>query len=138
VGGEQSLRITLAPTFTGHALAPQSSKGAAVNPQAHALVAAVLDRACRAPSAGVGAWGVGETCLLWTVSVGERAAPASTAAAGIPGVVLCVADGIVRIVVRAGDDSGGRPRREIDPLIGVAAGEEKRRDRGAPICRCSR
>jgi hypothetical protein len=47
----------------------------------------------------------------------------------IPGVVLCVADGIVRIVVRAGDDSGGRPRREINLLIGVAAGEDKRCDR---------
>src|SRR4029077_15824060 len=57
---------------------------------------------------------------------GRAASTATTAA--IPGVVLCVADGIVRIVVRAGDDSGGRPRREIALLIGVAAGEDKRCD----------
>jgi hypothetical protein len=51
-------------------------------------------------------------------------------AAAAPGVVLCVADGIVRIVVHvvAGEDLGGRLRRGIDRLIGVAAGEEKRRD----------
>src|ERR1700729_4342799 len=34
---------------------------------------------------------------------------ASTTAAAVPGVVLCVADGIVRIIVRAGYDSRGRP-----------------------------
>ncbi len=50
------------------------------------------------------------------------------ATAAAPGVVLCVADGIVRIVVHVvtGEDLGGRPRREIDFLIGVAAGEDKR------------
>ena len=53
---------------------------------------------------------------------------ASTASAAIPGVVLCVADGIVRIVVRASDDSGGRSRREINLLISVAASEDKRCD----------
>jgi hypothetical protein len=52
----------------------------------------------------------------------------TTAAA--PGVVLCVADGIVRIVVHvvASEDLGGRLRRRIDRLIGVAAGEDKRCD----------
>jgi hypothetical protein len=38
VGGEQAL----APAFTGHALPLQRRKGAVVNPQAHALVAAVV------------------------------------------------------------------------------------------------
>ena len=51
----------------------------------------------------------------------------ATAAAAIPGVVLCVADGIVRIaagIIRAAARlSGG-----IDRLIGVTAGEEKRCD----------
>jgi hypothetical protein len=50
------------------------------------------------------------------------------AAAATPGVVLCVADGIVRIVVLvvAGEDLGGRLRRGIDRLIGVAAAEHER------------
>ena len=50
------------------------------------------------------------------------------AAAAAPGVVLCIADGIVRIVVHvvAGEDLGGRLRRGIDRLIGVAAGERER------------
>ena len=51
----------------------------------------------------------------------------ATAAAAISGVVLCVADGIVRIaagIIRAAVRlSGG-----IDRLIGVTAGEEKRCD----------
>jgi hypothetical protein len=59
------------------------------------------------------------------------AAPTSTATAD-PGVVLCVADGIVRIVspekFAPGDDPGSRPRRGINLLIGVAAGEDKRCD----------
>jgi|ERR1700722_13515075 hypothetical protein len=61
----------------------------------------------------------------------------STPSAAVPGVVLCVADGIVRIVARASDDSRGRSRREINLLTGVAAGEEKRcdRDRDAPVGR---
>ena len=52
-------------------------------------------------------------------------------AGAAPGVVLGVADGIVRIVVHvvAGEDLGGRLRRKIDRLIGVAAGERERRDR---------
>jgi hypothetical protein len=58
------------------------------------------------------------------------------AATAAPGVVLSVADGIVGIVVHVvtGEDLGGRPRREIDLLIGVAAGEDKRcdHDREAP------
>jgi hypothetical protein len=58
----------------------------------------------------------------------RAAAPASTAAAAVPGVVLCVAYGIVRIVAGAGDPSGGRPRREINVVIGVAAGEDERCD----------
>jgi hypothetical protein len=54
----------------------------------------------------------------------------ATATAAAPGVVLCVADRIVRIVVNvvAGEDLGGRLRRGIDRLIGVAAGEGKRCD----------
>ena len=48
-----------------------------------------------------------------------------------PGVVLCVADGIVRIVVHVVAALPGLRRlpRGIDPLIGVAAGERERRDR---------
>ena len=55
----------------------------------------------------------------------RRLAPAA------PGVVLCVADGIARIVVHlvAGEDLGGRLRREIDLLIGVAAGKRALRPR---------
>jgi hypothetical protein len=51
-------------------------------------------------------------------------------ATAAPGIVLCVADRIVRIVVHVvtGEDLGGRPRREIDLLIGVAAGQDKRCD----------
>jgi hypothetical protein len=61
------------------------------------------------------------------------------AAAAPPGVVLCVADGIVRIVVHvvAGEDLGGRLRRGIDRLIGVAAGERERwmtRNRHWDLC----
>jgi hypothetical protein len=43
------------------------------------------------------------------------------AAAAAPGVVLRVADGIVRIglLVLAGPDLGGRTRRGINALIGV-------------------
>lgn len=59
------------------------------------------------------------------------AAAASTATAD-PGVVLRVAYGIVRIVspekFAPRDDPGGRPRRWINLLIGVAAGENKRCD----------
>jgi hypothetical protein len=50
-----------------------------------------------------------EDCLLCRVAAGERTARASTATPAVPGVVLGVADGIVRIVVRAGDDPGGGP-----------------------------
>src|SRR5277367_3492561 len=55
---------------------------------------------------------------------------ATATATAAPGVVLCVADGIVRIVVHvaAGEDLGGRLRRGIDRLIGVTAGEDKRYD----------
>src|ERR1700722_18070630 len=55
---------------------------------------------------------------------------ATATATAAPGVVLCVADGIVRIVVHvvACEDLGGRLRRGIDRLIGVAAGEDKRCD----------
>ena len=59
-----------------------------------------------------------------------RAAPASMAAAASPGLVLRITSRVVRIVVRvvAGEDLGGRARRGVDPLIGVATGEDKRRD----------
>jgi hypothetical protein len=53
---------------------------------------------------------------------------AASPSAAIPGVVLCVADRVVRVVARASDDSRGRSRREINLLIGVAAGEGKRCD----------
>ena len=58
------------------------------------------------------------------------------AAAAVPGVVLCVADGIVRIaagIIRA----AVRLSEGIDRLIGVTAGEEKRcdYDRDAPVGR---
>jgi hypothetical protein len=74
---------------------------------------------------GIEARGVGKPVLDGFRS-GERAAAASTAtasAAADPGVVLCVADGIVRIaagIIRAAVRlSGG-----IDRLIGVTAGED--------------
>jgi hypothetical protein len=53
------------------------------------------------------------------------------AAAASPGVVLCVADAILRMGVHvvAGEDLGGRPRRGGDLPIGVAAGEREGRDR---------
>ena len=88
------------------------------------------DRAWRAPSAGgrgAGAWGN----LSSLDGFGRAASTATATATAAPGVVLCVADGIVRIVVHlaAGEDLGGRLRRKIDRLIGVAAGERERRDR---------
>jgi hypothetical protein len=57
-------------------------------------------------------------------------APPSMAAASVPGLVLRIAGGIVRIGVQvvAGEDLGGRARREINPLIGVTAHECERRD----------
>jgi hypothetical protein len=62
--------------------------------------------------------------------VGEVDCRHGLASAAAPGVVLCVADGIVRIVVLivAGEDLGGRLRREIDLPIGIAAGERERRN----------
>jgi hypothetical protein len=53
------------------------------------------------------------------------------AAAAASGVVLGVADGVVRVgvLVMAGEDLGGRLRRGIDRLIGVAAGKRERGDR---------
>ena len=69
---------------------------------------------------------------------GNAASTATATATAAPGVVLCVADGIVWIVVHvvAGEDLGGRLRRGIDRLIGVAAGEDKRcdHDRDAEPC----
>jgi hypothetical protein len=62
--------------------------------------------------------------------VGEIDCRHGLAAATAPGVVLCVADGIVRIVVPvvAGEGLGGRLRGGIDRLIGVAAGDCERPD----------
>jgi hypothetical protein len=53
------------------------------------------------------------------------------AAAAASGVVLRVADGIVRVrvLIMAGEHLGGRLRRGIDRLIGVAAGKREGRDR---------
>ena len=52
-------------------------------------------------------------------------------AAAAPGVVLGVADGIVRIGfhVMASEDLARRRRRVIDLLIGVAAAKRERRNR---------
>ena len=132
MGGEQSLRITsLYPSpasrsFTGLALAPQSRKGAVVNPQAHTLDAVVVGLSLASAErrgARRGAWGN----LSSLDGFGRRACAhhsTATAATGIPGVVLSVADGIVRIaggIIRA----AARLSRGIDCLVGVAAGEEK-------------
>jgi hypothetical protein len=66
-------------------------------------------------------------CYGGVLVVGEINRRHGLAAAAAPGVVLCVADGIVRIVVHvvAGEDLGGRLRRGIDRLVGVAAGERE-------------
>jgi hypothetical protein len=68
---------------------------------------------CRAQ--GIEARGVGKPVFFGPFRPASRAAPASTATAtatAAPGVVLRVADGIVRIVVHvvAGEDLGGRLR----------------------------
>ena len=118
-----------AVSFTGPTLPLQRRKGVRVNPQPHTLIAAVVGSSLASGERRGRGAGRGETCLLWTVSAGERgnAASTATAAAAVPGVVLCVADGIVRIaagIIRAAARlSGG-----IDRLIGVAAGEDKRCD----------
>ena len=66
----------------------------------------------------------------WMVEACTHHSTATATATAAPGVVLCVADGIVRIVVHvaAGEDLGWRLRRGIDRLIGVTAGEDKRYD----------
>ena len=54
-----------------------------------------------------------------------------TSVTGVEAACLPVFGGIILSVVGkvgASDDPGGRPRREINLLIGVAAGEDKRRD----------
>ena len=59
-------------SFTGPTLPLQRRRG--VNPQPHALIAAVVGSSLASgerEGRGV-AW---ETCLLWTVSAGERATP---------------------------------------------------------------
>jgi hypothetical protein len=62
-------------SLTAPAFALERRKGGVINPQAHALVAAVVGSSlASAERRGRGA-GRGETCLLWTVSAGERAAP---------------------------------------------------------------
>jgi hypothetical protein len=69
--------------------------------------------------------------------VQRRTAPSAVdarpalAAAAASGVVLRVADGIVRVIGLgvAGEDLGGRLRRGIDRLTGVAAGKRERGDR---------
>ena len=60
-------------------------------------------------------------CYGGVLVAGEINRRHGLAAAAAPGLVLCVADGIVRIVVHvvAGEDLGGRLRRGIDRLIGV-------------------
>jgi hypothetical protein len=113
-------------SFTGSTLPLQRRKGVRVNPQSHTVIAAVVGSSLASGERRGRGAGRGETCLLWTVSAGERgnAASTATAAATIPSVVLCVADGIVGIaagIIRAAARlSGG-----INLLIGVAAGEDK-------------
>jgi hypothetical protein len=48
----------------------------------------------------------------------------------VPGLVLCIAGGIIRIVVQvvAGEELGGRARRGINALIGGTAHKRERRD----------
>jgi hypothetical protein len=81
---------------------------------------------------GVEARGAGNLSFLdgFGQRAGRAASTATATAAAPPGVVLCVADGIVRIVVHvvAREGLGGWLRRGIDRLIGVAAGEDKRCD----------
>jgi hypothetical protein len=129
VDGEQSLRITSLNLHQPGAPAA-TPQGCMVNPQAYALVAAVVGsslvsaerRGSRRGASSLDGFGR---------RAGNAASTATATATAAPGVVLCVADGIVRIVVHvvAGEDLGGRPRREIDRLIGVAAGKRERRDR---------
>jgi hypothetical protein len=93
----------------GHALAPHSRKGAVINLQAQALVAAVVGPSLA--SAERRGRGAGRGNLSSLDGFGRAA---STTAAD-PGVVLRVANGIVRIVVHvvAGEDLGGRLRRGL-------------------------
>jgi hypothetical protein len=85
------------------------------------------DRAWGALSARVEAEALGNLSAVDGFRRAGRTHSTATAAAAIPGVVLRVADGIVRIaawIIRAAARlSGG-----IDRLIGVTAGEEKRCD----------
>ena len=79
-------------------------------------------------SAERGAWGNLSSLDGFGRRAGRAASTATATASAAPRVVLCVADGIVRIVVHvaAGEDLGRRLRRGIDRLIGVTAGERER------------
>ena len=95
-----------------------------VNPQAHTLVAAVVGSSLASASAGGRRRGAGNLFSLDGFGLASRV---DGPTAAVPGVVLCVADGIVRIaagIIRATVRlSGG-----INLLIGVTAGEDKRYD----------
>jgi hypothetical protein len=70
-------------------------------------------------------------CLLWTISACEPGRARFNGHCYRHRRARCCSvrssDGIVRIVVHvvAGEDLGGRPRREINLLIGVTAAEDK-------------
>jgi hypothetical protein len=104
--------------------------GCMVNPQAYALVAAVVGSSVASAErrgSRRGAWGNLSSLDGFGRRAGRAASTATATASAAPRVVLCVADGIVRIVVHvaAGEDLGRRLRRGIDRLIGVTAGEDK-------------
>ena len=124
---EQTLRIT--SLYRSPAPLPlQRRKGDVVNPQTHAITAAVVGSSLASAErrgSRRGAWG--NLSSLDGFGRREGRAASTATAAAISSVVLCVADGIVRIaagIIRAAVRlSGG-----IDRLIGVAAGEDKRCD----------
>ena len=72
-------------------------------------------------SAERGAWGNLSSLDGFGRRAGRAASTATATASAAPRVVLCVADGIVRIVVHvaAGEDLGGLLRRGIDRLIAL-------------------
>jgi hypothetical protein len=81
------------------------------------------------PTPAIGFKGSRKAGAVFTEALGaKRRWSRRSAATTAPGVVLRVAGGIVRIIVHvvAGEDLGGRLRRGIDRLIGVAAGERER------------
>ena len=129
VGGEQALRITSlqpSPAMRSRCNAARC-RGQSTSPRPRRCRREVELGERRAQ--GIEARR-GKTCLLGRFSVrraGRAASTATASAAADPGVVLCVADGIIRIaagIIRA----AVRLSEGIDRLTGVTAGEEKRCD----------